>query len=144
GGILTVGSSTFNGAGSAIIFFDTGENTGSTAVMNQTNGTVFAWGGLLFGAGSGTPATAALNFSGGTLYLGAGGMRFNTVAPATSITLSGGTIGALQNWASSLPLTLGTANGNVTFQCGDNNGAPWNISLSGALTGTGGLYVTGG
>jgi autotransporter-associated beta strand protein len=61
-----------------------------------------------------------------------------------NITLSGGTVGALANWSSSLPMTLGTVNGNITFQCADSFGSPHNISLGGALTGSGGLYVTGG
>ena len=35
-------------------------------------------------------------------------------------------------------------NGNITFQCADSNANPFNISLSGNLTGPGGLNVTGG
>ena len=143
GGTLTVGSPTLTTTTSAIDFFDTGEATGSTAVMIQTNGTVFAWGGIFFGAASGSAASATLVNSGGALYLGKNGMLFNTVPPSLNITLSGGTVGALANWSSSLPITLGPTNGNITFQCADNNLNPFNISLSGALTGVGGLYVTG-
>jgi autotransporter-associated beta strand protein len=143
GGTLTVGSSTLTAASSAIDFFDTGEATGSTAVMIQTNGVVYAWGGILFGAGSGTPASATLINSGGTLYLGKNGISLNTVPPVVNLALSGGTIGALANWSSSVPMTLTNLNGNITFQCADNNGNPNNITLSGPLTGVGGLNVTG-
>jgi autotransporter-associated beta strand protein len=152
GGTLTVGSAT---TPSQIAFFNTtstGPPTGSTAVMTQTAGTVNAWGGIVFGLASGPLAggSAALTESGGILYVGSvgavGGISLGASSPSPSvnITLSGGTVGALANWSSSLPMTLGTANGNITFQCADSLGTPHNISLSGALTGAGGLYVTGG
>ncbi len=144
GGILTVGSASLTGSTSAIDFFDTGETAASTAVMTQTNGVVFAWGGILFGAPSGTAGSATLVNSGGSLYLGKNGISVNAVPPSINIMLSGGTVGALANWSSSLPMTLGNTNGNITFQCADNNNNPFNISLSGALTGTGGLNLTGG
>lgn len=148
GGTLSVGSSSF---ASQIAFFDTtatGPPTSSTAVMNQTAGVVNAWGGIVFGLASGSLAggTAALTNSGGILYVGPNGINFGASSPAPSvnITLSGGTVGALASWASPLPMTLGTANGNITFQCADASDTDHNISLSGALTGAGGLYVTAG
>ncbi|HWY74294.1 MAG TPA: hypothetical protein VN281_01690, partial [Verrucomicrobiae bacterium] len=69
GGTLTVGSPSLTASTSAIDFFDTGEAAGATATMIQTNGVVFAWGGILFGAASGTAGSATLINSGGTLYL---------------------------------------------------------------------------
>jgi autotransporter-associated beta strand protein len=148
GGTLTVGSSSF---ASQIAFFDTsasGPPTGSTAVMNQTAGVVNAYGGIVFGLASGTLSggTAALTISGGILYVGQNGIYVGASSPAPSvnITLSGGTVGALATWSSALPMTLGTANGNIIFQCADSGGVDHNISLSGALTGAGGLYVTAG
>ncbi len=145
GGTLTVGSSS---VASKIDFFDTaGAAAGATGTMTQTNGTVFAWGGVIFGltGGTFTGGAAALTNSGGFLYVGQNGInRGATFPPSISIALSGGTVGALANWSSPLPMTLGTANGSITFQCADNSGNPFNISLSGALTGTGGLNVSGG
>ena len=41
-------------------------------------------------------------------------------------------------------MTLGTDTGNVTFQCADSSGSDRNITLSGPLTGSGGLNVTAG
>src|ERR1035438_9034301 len=147
GGTLTVGSSS---VASQIAFFDTtatGPPTSSTAVLNQTDGVVNAWGGIVFGLASGSLSggAAALTNSGGILYVGQKGIGFGASSPAPSvnIALSGGTVGALANWSSSLPITLGTANGNITFQCADSSNNPYTISLSGALTGAGGLYVTG-
>lgn len=142
GGTLNVGSS--SQVANAIAFFQTGEAAGETAAMYQTAGTVNAWGGIVFGVTSGSGGTATLMQSGGTNYIGQHGINFGLGSPTTSITLSGGTVGALANWSSSLPMTLGTSNGNITFQCADSVGDPFNISLSGALTGAGGLNVTGG
>jgi autotransporter-associated beta strand protein len=145
GGTLTVGSSTI---ASKIDFFDTvGASSGASGTMTQTNGTVFAWGGIQFGLASGTftGGTAALTNSGGFLYVGQNGInRGAAFPPSISIALSGGTVGALASWSSTLPMSLGSANGNITFQCADNGGSPFNISLSGALTGPGGLNVSGG
>ena len=152
GGVLTVGSPS---AAGQITFFNTsasGPPTGSTPVMNQTTGTVNAWGGIAFGPAGGNLAggSATLTVSGGVLNIGTvsgiGGISVGAGAPSpsVSITLSGGTVGALANWSSSVPMTLGTVNGNITFQCADVNTTPFNITLSGALTGTGGMNVTGG
>ena len=73
------------------------------------------------------------------------GIKRDTLSPATNyFVLSGGTVGALQSWISTVPMTLDTLNGNITFQCADDVATPYNISLSGALTGPGGLNKTGG
>jgi len=148
GGSLTVGSPTLEAVASAITFFNaTGENTTASASMYLTSGTIDAYGGIEFGvvASGSTPGTATLTQSGGILNVGPLGIFFGLGSPNTTITLSGGTVGALgaTGWASSLPMVLGTTGGNITFQC--NPGA--NISLSGALTdggAGGGLNVTGG
>ena len=146
-GVLNVGSSTIS---CSINFFQVSCYSGETATMTQTGGTINTWNGITFGgAANYAGGVATLTQSGGNLYIGGGvngiiqGSGFTS--PNTfSITLSGGTVGALANWSSLLPITLGTANGNITFQCADAGTAPHNISLSGALTGAGGLNVAGG
>jgi autotransporter-associated beta strand protein len=146
GGTLNVGlfgSPSLNGP---IEFFQGGSTGTATAIMNQTNGEILAWGGITFGASSGTftGGSAALTNSGGFLYIGPKGITQGAAyPPSLNITLSGGTVGALASWSSSMPMTLGTANGNITFQCADNGSTPNNISLAGPLTGPGGLNVTG-
>ena len=127
-----------------------GAGANSVGVFSQSGGTIYAWGGILIGAASGTPGTnsfSAFTNSGGFLYIGYYGSYGITLAPnrgtTTIIDLSGGTVGALQSWASAAPLTLDTLNGNITFQCADDFGSQNNITLSGALTGPGGLYKTG-
>lgn len=139
GGTMTVGSS----AGAGVIgLAKGGAGTNSQAVFSQSGGIIRAWGGVSIGAASGTfnvSSLSAFTNSGGALYIGnVGGIgitRF-ALAPATNyFVLSGGTIGALQSWISTLPMTLDTLNGNITFQCADESTTPFNISLSGALAG---------
>ncbi|MGA2867951.1 MAG: autotransporter-associated beta strand repeat-containing protein, partial [Verrucomicrobiota bacterium] len=144
GGVLTLGNSSY---AAPIEMMSGGSSAGETAFLTQTGGMILSYGGIVFGENGGTyvGGTTAVTNSGGFLYLGANGFLFDTGHSATNeITLSGGTVGALVSWSSVMPMTLATLNGNITFQCADNNGNPWNISLSGALTGPGGLNVTGG
>ena len=42
-------------------------------------------------------------------------------------------MGALARWTSSLNMTLGTTNGNITFQTADASAVAHNIGLSGVL-----------
>ncbi|MDB6018813.1 MAG: Autotransporter-associated beta strand repeat protein [Pedosphaera sp.] len=152
GGTLNVGAV---GSGTAIgqimLTRQTSANSqaGATAVFTQTGGVVNAWGGIFIGASSGTfvGGTTAFTNSGGFLYIGSGGSigisRGAVFPPTNYFVLSGGTVGALASWISSVPMTLDTLNGNITFQCADANTTPFNISLSGALTGPGGLNKSG-
>ncbi|EEF60581.1 beta strand repeat-containing protein [Pedosphaera parvula] len=150
GGTLNVGAVGSGTAIGQIKLAQQGSPAGATAVFTQTGGVVNAWGGIFIGAASGTfnGGTAAFTNSGGFLYIGSGGsigVSRGTVFPPTNyFVLSGGTVGALSSWISSVPMMLDTLNGNITFQCADANTTPFNISLSGALTGPGGLNKTGG
>jgi fibronectin-binding autotransporter adhesin len=150
GGTLNVGAVGSGTAIGQIILARQGSSAGATAVFTQTGGVVNAWGGIFFGASSGTfnGGTAAFTNSGGFLYIGSGGSigvsRGAVFPPTNYFVLSGGTVGALSSWISSVPMTLDTLNGNITFQCADANTTPFNISLSGALTGPGGLNKSGG
>ena len=128
---------------------DGGCRAGQIAVLTQSGGTINAWAGIQIG-GSGTydGGTAAVTNSGGFLYIGAyggNGIRYGTgIPPTNNVSLSGGTVGALQSWISSVPMTLATLDGNITFQCADAGGTPFNIGLSGSLTGPGGFNKSGG
>lgn len=142
--IGTVGSSTANGQ---ILFNRAGSNPGSRAIFSQSGGTVNAWGGIFFGQATGnfTSGMAALTNSGGSLFVGSAGIVRNLgSAPTNYIVLSGGTVGCYgASWISTMPMILDTLNGNITFQCADANTSPFNISLSGALSGAGGLNKSG-
>jgi autotransporter-associated beta strand protein len=119
---------------------------GEIAILYQTNGVINAWGGITLGAASGSfnGGSALVTNSGGYLYLGPTGIRLGQVFGGTNIvSLSGGAVGALADWSSSLPMILDGINGNITFLCADNFGSAHNIALTGPLSGPGGLNVAG-
>ena len=86
--------------------------------------------------------SATLAINGGALYLGSGGLVRNGTGTFTStINLTGGTLGAKADWATNQPLSL--SGGNITLKAADFTDAPFNISLTGPLSGPGGLTKTG-
>ena len=94
---------------------------------------------------------AQLTMTGGTLYLSNNGDAIDAPGNGTStynITLSGGVIGsstttASGGWSSAANMTLGTTNGDITFQSANATSSSRNITLSGQLSGSGGLIKTG-
>jgi autotransporter-associated beta strand protein len=143
GGTVTIGSTTNNTA--KINFGRVGLTSTQVANMIQSGGTITSYGGVLFGgATAGTyTGTAVWTMTGGIIYLGAGGISEGTLSAAETITLSGGTVGAIASWTGSLPMALDTINGDITFKCADSFDLPFDISLTQALTGGGGLKKTG-
>ena len=156
GGTLNMGPGTeTSGPGGGpnprpIFLMDGGSLPGQVASLTQTGGVINAWSGIIIGGAGATRTggSAMITNSGGILYIGAignNGIKYGAnIPPTNNVSLSGGTVGALGNWISSVPMTLATLNGNITFQCADKNFAPFNISLSGALTGPGGFNKSGG
>jgi autotransporter-associated beta strand protein len=127
GGSLTVTNTTTGisvgatNSGNAELLVRAGTATAGMISMGQTS------------LGS-TNMTAVINLTGGSLYVGSGGIaQVSTGALFTStITLNGGTLGAIANWSSTNNMQLGAA----TIRTADTNGNPWNIALSGVLSGT--------
>ena len=155
-GVLTVTSGTIALAGGAGIGLASGtlSTTGTVANSLNINGGLVktgATGGITLGSAnsstsSGAGSSTTVNIAGGQTYLGTGGLSIlsGTTGVTFAVNVSGGTLGALGNWSSSVPITLGTANGPITFTAADDANAAFNISLSGALSGAGGLIKTGG
>ena len=147
GGTLTMGFSGAVAANCAInLMGNAGGVTNESAIMTQEGGTITAWGGILFGSSQTFtgPCTNSYTMTGGSLYLSSIGFFQGANHPSSStVTLSGGTVGALASWTTAMPITLGTVNGNVTFLCADTNSAAFNITLNGNLTGAGGLNKSG-
>ena len=148
-----------NGAASAgSILLNSGSSGAGSATLNLTGGntTLGAASGITLNPGS-TAGTSTLALSGGSLFVGSAGITDPGGAnTAASVTLSGGTVGAVGDWKSAVPLTLATGTGgNVTFQTSDAGAAlpagatvtsatAHTIELDGVLSGTGGLNVSGG
>jgi fibronectin-binding autotransporter adhesin len=133
-------------AANKIYFFKNGSNSGFTAAMTQSGGTVTA-NGIQFGGTTGTydPGSAAnLTLSGGSLYVGLQGITRGSAASTLPVTikLQGGTIGASDNWSSSLDMKLGTTGGGVSILAADSTAAARNITLSGILSNDGAVDGT--
>ena len=148
-GAVTIGQF-LGGQGTLNISGGVFDSTGATITLasaTNTSGTINLSGGTLkvnqlaLDTGTAPGNTATLNLSGGNLMLGAGGLTAGGGASSqTNLFLSGGTLGSLAAWSSALNMTL-TNNpgpGTVAF---DTTGG--NISLSGALSGPGGLAKVG-
>jgi len=154
GGTLTVGTGKTT---NKLYFFAGGANAAKTATMKQSGGTVTA-NGIQFGANTGDnagglvgansyngSALATLRLSGGNLHVGAQGITRGTAATDLPVTihLLGGTLGASQNWSSSMDMRLN----NAIIRAADSGGTARNISLSGDLSnedgGDGALTKTG-
>jgi fibronectin-binding autotransporter adhesin len=152
GGSFNIGNENTPSAANAITVMGGGCVPGCTFILNQTNGTFTSYGGIVLGGASGSfsGGFVAITNSGGFFNIGPGngnGIKLGAVHPATNfITFSGGTVTTYGgSWSTALPITLATNNGNITFQCADTaSGTPFNITLTGALSGPGGLNETGG
>ncbi len=88
---------------------------------------------------SNTAGTDTYAMTGGSLTLGPTGIiTGNPANTSFLIELGGGTIGASGDWGSVLPMTLTGTNGDVAFDTAGHQ-----ITLSGLLSGPGGLNKTG-
>lgn len=90
-----------------------------------------------------TAGSATVTLNGGTLYLGSGGIVKNGASTlTTNLNFSSGTLGAKADWSTLLPINLPT-NGNVALKTADSSDEPFNITLSGIVSGAGGFTKTG-
>ena len=90
-----------------------------------------------------TAGSATVTVNGGTLYLGAGGIVRNGAGTfASTLNFSAGTVGAKSNWSTSVPIAL-PSGGNVVFKAADASDLPRDITLTGGLSGAGGLTKAG-
>lgn len=119
-------------------------NLSGGVVTTGSAGTISLGGGAFTGNGS-SAGTGVLNVTGGSLYIGSGGIvRGGSSNFVSAVNLSGGTVGAVANWSSVHPITLGTTNGPVTFRAANSSGTGFDIQLGGVLSGPGGLIKSGG
>jgi fibronectin-binding autotransporter adhesin len=126
GGLLDMNGNTLGiGLGAGVLI---------TGLVNQVSGVITNVGNLWVGWGNGH---GVYSLSGGSIYIGASGVT--TTSGSYEVDLGGGTVGAEVNWASALNMNLTGSNGPVTFNPAGNT-----ITLSGVLSGNGGLAVAGG
>jgi autotransporter-associated beta strand protein len=126
GGLLDMSQNTLGiGLGAGVLM---------TGAVYQVSGVISNVYNLWVGWGNGH---GNYTLSGGSIYIGALGIT--TTSGNYEVNLGGGTVWAYQSWASSLNMTLTGSNGPVTFNPAGNN-----ITLSGVLSGNGGLTVAGG
>jgi fibronectin-binding autotransporter adhesin len=123
----------------------TAASTGTqSAIMNVTGGVITASELLLGGSGTySSNSTLQINVSGGYIYLDAGGIQLaGGVTGLNYVTsFSGGTLAATANWTASIPLTL--SSNLTTLQPCDTNLNPMTITLSGGISGAGGVVING-
>lgn len=134
-------TSTYNLSGGVLnITSPTGDlaiATDGTGIFNQTGGEAFAPGVMVNHRSSGGNATFTV--AGGTFNVGARGIQTAGGPAAVNLGGLGGTIRATASWNSSLAMTLsGTGADAINFDTNGNN-----ITLSGVLSGSGGLNKKG-
>jgi rhamnogalacturonan endolyase len=165
GGVITIANLNTNSARGGAFRVTGGRfvstNTTSGIVMNARTGAsagnvsyLHFLGGVsqvekitLGASASVTSGTTFVNVNGGTLFLGSGGIvKSGGAALVTSVNLTSGVLGAKANWSSSVPMTLlaEADKPHVALHAADESGVARTITLSGALTGDGGLTKTGG
>jgi autotransporter-associated beta strand protein len=162
GGVLTVGGAIsvgLNNGGRWSILDINGGDLVSTATAPDTGvvlgGPFVGKSAFLMRAGTATveriqfgrgalDGSALLHLSGGELYLGSGGIEIGTTGAAfvSEFRFSGGTLGAKADWSTSLPINMPSLEA-LTIKAANLNGDPFDITLGGALTGTGGLEKDG-
>jgi fibronectin-binding autotransporter adhesin len=113
-----------------------GVNVAVTGVVNQVSGVITNVGQIFLDSFFST-GYSIFNLTGGSLYIGSGGIVVQA-GGGYEIYLGGGTVGASANWGSALNMSLTGTGGAVTFSPAGNT-----ITLSGVLSGAGGLTVSG-
>jgi len=109
-----------------------GNGVVTTGLLNQAGGVITNVGTLALPALGTSGGCGCYTLSGGSISIGSGGI--SSVSGNYAINLGGGTVGTYASWSSPLNMTLTGSSSPVTFDTAANT-----ITLSGALSGSGGL-----
>lgn len=144
GGALRVTSGVFNSTDTVngiVLSKTNGTNANNVSFATFSGGTSSVEKFTLGFDSTVNAGSATLALSGGSLYVGGGGIvKKGTSGFTTAVNLSGGTLGASEDWSTSHPLAL---TNTTTIKAADAANLPQSITLSGVLSGTGGLTKTG-
>lgn len=114
---------------------------GVVTVYSVTGGTNIV-GGFQFGDLAGANIGIANFTNAASIYVGSSGMASNGAVTLNASLNNGGIFGAHADWTGSVPMNL--SSGTFNFKAADLDGTAHNITLSGALRGSGSLKKIGG
>jgi len=117
-----------------------GTVSGAIQLYSVTGGTNVV-GGFYFGNSNASPGTVSFTNS-AVIYVGSQGIASNGVVALNATLNDGGLFGATANWTGSAAMNL--AGGTFTFSPVDLSGNGHTITLTGVLSGGGGVLVTNG
>jgi len=154
GGAFTVGInnpdrwSVFDANGGVVTVNDTtngillGSGFAGRVIMHVRGSAVVNTPRIQFGQAALT-GRSILSLAGGALYVGSGGLALGSSDPTfiSEIRLGSGTLGATADWSSPIPVQLTGFPSVVSGSDSANN--PHTVTLSGAVTGVGGLRKSG-
>ena len=113
--------------------------SGTLNIYSVTGGTNIV-GGISFGYATSSAGNVYFT-NGATMYVGSQGITYDGAVTLNAILSGGSLLGATADWTGSAPLQLDP--GTATIQAADMSGTAHNITITGALSGSGSLTKTG-